>query len=318
MMCNISVVIPVKNGECSLERCLQSIINQKRVSINKIYIIDSESSDKTYLIASKFKVEFIQISQSQFNHGLSRNIPLNNIKDDFVLYTVQDAYLSSDFVLEKMVKHFIDPSVMAVSGHQAVPKTDEMPPFYWHNRQSKPIVRKKQKIENDTCISNHIKRKVYSWDNVFSIYRKSALLELNFVETKYCEDWIWSYGAINKGWILVYDPSLTIFHCHKIIYDYCFKSRLTINFHLYTSIKIKPELTNIIKKLSQIVYFYLIKNKMKYQNSFYWMFKTFEKEIAEFLADFIALLIIKVNSTYFRKLYSFFVKEIPQGNIVNK
>jgi hypothetical protein len=57
---------------------------------------------------------------------------------------------------------------------------------------------------------------------------------------------------------------------------------------------------------------------MKYDNSFYWMFKTFEKEVSEFLADFISMLIIKVDSTYFRKLYSFFVKEIPQGNIVNK
>jgi rhamnosyltransferase len=314
----VTIVIPVKNGSKYLEKCLHSIQNQKNISINKIILLYSNSYDSTLIIASKFGAEIIIVESDNFNHGLTRNIPIATIEDELIFFTVQDAFLSDDYVLEKMAKHFQDSSVKAVCGHQAVPKSYSTAPFYWYNRKSIPKVVVKSFDLTYQNLTNIELRKLYAWDNVVSMYRRSALLELNFRKTNYCEDWIWCKDALSRGWNLIYDPSVVVYHYHEIEFLFYFKSRFTINHHLFQYLNLKPVMQNIFLKIFKISFFYIKSFSHLRFLTFYWLFKTIQKEIAEFIADLISISTMSINSGVSTFLHNIFVTRTPQGNQIIK
>ena len=66
MMNGVSVIIPVKNGEGFLERCLSSISNQTGIECGfEIIVVNNESTDNSKLIANEFPVTVID------SHGKS-------------------------------------------------------------------------------------------------------------------------------------------------------------------------------------------------------------------------------------------------------
>ena len=314
----VTIVIPVKNGSNYLEKCLLSIKNQKNVRINKIILLYSHSNDSTLVVASKFDVEITIVDSEKFNHGLTRNIPISTIEDELIFFTVQDAFLSDDYVLANMVKHFQDSSIKAVCGHQAVPKSISTPPFYWFNRKTIPKVLVKSFDLNCQHLTNIELRKLYAWDNLVSMYRRSALLELNFRKTNYCEDWIWCKDALIRGWNLVYDPSVVVYHYHEIKFLFYFKSRFTINHHLFQHLNLKPVLHNIFIKIFKISLFYFKRFKNLGFIAIYWWFKTIQKEIAEYFADLISFYTMSINSNLSVFLHDLFVPKTPQGNQIVK
>ncbi|MEO5966665.1 MAG: glycosyltransferase family A protein, partial [Ferruginibacter sp.] len=136
----ISVIIPVRNGSQTLERCLTSIRSQTIQNI-EIIILDSMSTDNSRQIADLFNVIIIDIPPGTFNHGLTRNIGTTVASANFLFFTVQDAWLSENNILERMLEHFSDKQVMGVVGHQAIPWGDsDKNPAYWFKRYSEPKI----------------------------------------------------------------------------------------------------------------------------------------------------------------------------------
>ena len=67
---DISLYIPVFNGEKTIERvCLESVLNQT-LKPKSILVIDDNSTDKTKEILNKYK-EQIEIISNKENKGLS-------------------------------------------------------------------------------------------------------------------------------------------------------------------------------------------------------------------------------------------------------
>src|SRR4051794_35031105 len=104
----ISIIIPVKNGEATLARCLNTIINQTIASQVEIIILDSCSIDKSKETAKSYDARVIAISNGTFDHGLTRNIGVQHASAPLVFFTTQDAYLSQVDHLENMFAHFND------------------------------------------------------------------------------------------------------------------------------------------------------------------------------------------------------------------
>ena len=87
------------------------------------------STDASREIAVAYGAKIINISEGSFDHGLSRNIGVQHATGDFIFFTVQDAWLSTKNLLEKMSSHFNNPDVIAVVGHQAVPHEKDNNPL---------------------------------------------------------------------------------------------------------------------------------------------------------------------------------------------
>lgn len=88
----ISVIIPIYNRESYLEKCIQSVLNQKNVS-TQIILIDDGSTDNSPEICDKFCTEYENIiTIHNTNHGLaySRNCGLDNATGDYIFFLDSD------------------------------------------------------------------------------------------------------------------------------------------------------------------------------------------------------------------------------------
>ena len=88
------VIIPTYNAcNSGIERLLKSIKEQSVVPA-KICIIDSSSTDNTVEICRKYGCDITVIDKSSFNHGLTRQMGIdNNNGCDYAVFMTQDILL---------------------------------------------------------------------------------------------------------------------------------------------------------------------------------------------------------------------------------
>jgi glycosyltransferase involved in cell wall biosynthesis len=113
-MTNVSIVVPVFNGEETIEKCLKSLLDLNYPK-NKleIIVVDNNSQDKTPKIVRKFPVRFLFESiQSSF---AARNKGIKNAKYEIIAFTDADCVAHKNWVKE-LIKKFKDSEVMGVSG----------------------------------------------------------------------------------------------------------------------------------------------------------------------------------------------------------
>lgn len=117
---NISIIVPVLNGEKHISICLESIT---RLSYPKndfeVIIVDNGSSDKTVDIIKSFqrdqnidiKLYFQKIKSSY----AARNLGIKNAKGDIIVFTDADCIVYEDW-LANIVNYFSDKTVGGVAG----------------------------------------------------------------------------------------------------------------------------------------------------------------------------------------------------------
>lgn len=96
----ISVVIPVKNGEKSIGKCLEAVFSQKYLP-HEVIVIDGHSSDKTVEIASKFPVRTVY--EDFGTVGGARQIGIENSSCELIAFTDADCIPEKNW-LENLVK----------------------------------------------------------------------------------------------------------------------------------------------------------------------------------------------------------------------
>ena len=108
----ISVIIPVYNGEKTIKKCLNSIVNQTYKNI-EIIIINDGSTDGTQCICEKYTKEYNNIIlKNNENHGVSysRNFGINIATGDYITFIDADDYLELDCYekISKLLNENID------------------------------------------------------------------------------------------------------------------------------------------------------------------------------------------------------------------
>lgn len=283
----------------------------------EIIVLDSMSTDKSLEIALTFGAKIVTIDVETFDHGLTRNLGVEYASGELIYFTVQDAWLPDQEMLEKMVRHFeIDAATMAVCGHQAVPHEKDKNPMLWYRPVSKAgfAVKKVKSQLWFEQLAQSEKKAVVAWDNVVAMYRRKALVELPFVKAAYAEDWIWSYHAQLKGWQLLHDSSLVVYHYHHLSYSYAFKTKFTINYHFGKFLGFKAELPELLIPLMRTIYHLGRNRKLTLKEKLYWI--VYNTAIT--VADFHSVCNFKLRAymggqVSLEKGYSRYCKTIPQG-----
>jgi glycosyltransferase involved in cell wall biosynthesis len=98
----VSVIIPVKNEEKNLPRCLSLLSD-----FSEVIVVDSNSTDNTIKIVKSFGFKFVNFCWNG-KFPKKRNWTLKNIdiKNEWVLFLDADEYVTSDFKTE-LVKQII-------------------------------------------------------------------------------------------------------------------------------------------------------------------------------------------------------------------
>jgi len=89
----VSVVIPTKNSARTIEKCLESILNQSYKNV-EIIIVDANSIDDTVVISQRFEV---QIITAEVERTTAKNLAARKSNGEYILY------LDSDMVLHSCV-----------------------------------------------------------------------------------------------------------------------------------------------------------------------------------------------------------------------
>ena len=103
---NISVIIPVYNGEKYLKKCLNSIVNQTIFKSLQVIVVNDGSTDNTLYILRTYKKNYDNIiALNILNAGVSnaRNIGIEVARGDYITFVDSDDWLESD-CYEKMYR----------------------------------------------------------------------------------------------------------------------------------------------------------------------------------------------------------------------
>lgn len=92
---DVTVIIPIHNGEKYLQRCIDSILNQSYKNI-ELLVIDDNSTDDTYKVLQKYlklpNVRFIKNTDT-LGPAKTRNIGLQNAKSPYILFLDCDDWI---------------------------------------------------------------------------------------------------------------------------------------------------------------------------------------------------------------------------------
>lgn len=100
-MKKISIIVPIYNTEKYLEKCIQSILNQKYKNFELILINDG-STDNSLEICKKYAINNKKIKIiDKHNEGIAktRNIGINLAEGDYISFVDSDDYIEEDIYI---------------------------------------------------------------------------------------------------------------------------------------------------------------------------------------------------------------------------
>ena len=315
-MVKVSVIIPVKNGGQTLHKCLDSILGQSNAKDIELIVLDSCSTDDSVTIAKQYNARIINVPQGSFNHGETRNLGIKKSNGDLLYFTVQDAYLPEKDQLQKMVSHFNDKQVMAITGMQAVPHDKDKNPALWFKRFSNPKVVFKQISTAEYHLLNDQEKYnlTKEWDDVNAMYRRDALTKVPFEKTDFAEDKLWARSALVNGMKIGFDPSIVVYHYHHSTFAYTFILEYTVNYHLYKHFNIYPKWPVFFRTYLSNVY-QLGKNHMlSFSEKIYWSLHNFSRLSGYAISTILFIVIGKfMGNKTLDQSFNLFCNKVPQG-----
>ena len=125
-MKKISFIIPVKNGEKYIKRCLDSILIQKYDNY-EIVIIDNESTDKTKnIILNEYcydNIKYYYLNKSGV--GIARNYGIKKADGDYIIFIDVDDYIEPDTI--SSIKTYIEKGYDVIKFNYYLVKNKKIP-----------------------------------------------------------------------------------------------------------------------------------------------------------------------------------------------
>jgi len=116
-----SVIIPFKNAERTLERCLQSLMAQSYASF-EVVLVDNNSTDRSPELAESYarryggKLQIRVLRESRPGPSEARNTGVRNAAGRYLAFTDSDCVAHPDW-LREAIEAFDEPKVGAVAGN---------------------------------------------------------------------------------------------------------------------------------------------------------------------------------------------------------
>jgi rhamnosyltransferase len=205
----ISVVIPVLNGERYLGEVLAAVARQRVDEDVEVVVIDSGSSDRSVAIARAAGAEVVEIPESEFQHGRTRNLGVARTKGRLVAFLTQDATPAHERWLAAYAEVFAsDPLIGAAYGPH-LPRPDANPlmarlltEFF---REMSP--------NGETVV--HERGSIDFLSNSNSCISRALWQELPFPEIPYAEDRALGAALLEAGWKKAFVPGAAAIHSHN-------------------------------------------------------------------------------------------------------
>jgi len=209
----IAVVVPTYNAGSLWQDWLISMVRQQGFMLSQVLVIDSSSNDQTLVLAEQAGFQTYIIPKSEFNHGGTRQLAVSLLpKDtDVVVFLTQDALLTTNDAIQKLVAVFEDELVGCAYGRQLPHRDAGL--LGAHARLFNYGEQSYKRILDD--VSNYgIKTAFLS--NSFAAYRVSALKKVGGfpLDTIFAEDMMVAAKMLQENYAVAYVAEACVYHSH--------------------------------------------------------------------------------------------------------
>jgi rhamnosyltransferase len=207
----VSVVIPIRNAEYYLPKLLPQLFAQEGVELQEVILLDSMSTDRSLEIAADFpKIRIIPIHN--FSHGGTRNLGIQEARNEVVVLMTQDALPQGTEWMRKLVEPLKKKNVAYTFSRQVpYPKTHPLEAYYLDQKFSSKRS-KTYELNGDTIDSLD---QVFC-SNVSSALKRSLALQFPFDSTLIMgEDQQFSRDLQLAGYAVEYVHDSIVVHSHN-------------------------------------------------------------------------------------------------------
>src|SRR5215216_5772194 len=128
MPADVTVAIPVYNGERYLDQVLTAVRAQRIDRTVELLIVDSGSTDGSLEIAERHGARIHRIPKAEFSHGGTRNLMMEMASGEHVAFITQDATPARENWLASLLEGFeqADDVALVFGPHEPRPDASHM------------------------------------------------------------------------------------------------------------------------------------------------------------------------------------------------
>ena len=210
-MKTIDIICPLYNAEEYIENLHKSFIMQKKVKINKIRYVLTESKDNTEEYLKNNNIEYKKIKKSEFSHSLVREKEAMESDSDVVAFVTQDVVIDDELWLYNLTKDIGKDNIVAAYSRQ-VTKYNNIEKY---TRESNYPAQSKVVSQDDI---SKLGLKTFFFSDASSAIDTNIFKKLNGYDGKnlpISEDMYIAYKIINNGYKIKYCADSEVVHSHK-------------------------------------------------------------------------------------------------------
>lgn len=207
---SVTVVVPVRNGEQTIEPLLESLqkldYNNDKV---EVIIVDGNSTDMTQDIVKKYPVKLVVEKKKGLN--VARNTGIKKGNGEIVAFTDSDCIVPSNWVT-KIVENFKNPQVSCVGGSAKALNSDFVSQYADNSIvRLMPFFTKREELDKVKPFFRHPA-------GCNMAYRKKVAEEIGYFDEniQYGFDEVEFADRVCKaGYKMVLDPNVLVWHKHR-------------------------------------------------------------------------------------------------------
>jgi len=240
----VSIVIPTRNGVATLPALLDAIARQRVDFPFETIAVDSASSDGTADVLRGRVDRLIGIPADAFDHGLTRNLGIEQSGGELVVLLVQDALPASDSWLARLTAPLIADDSIAGAFARQLPRPDAsaITRCYLQRWAASAGVARTIAVANSAeleALDPMAQLERCAFDNVCSCLRRSVWIRHPFRQTPIGEDLEWARDVLLAGYRLAYVPEAAVIHSHDRPARYEFARTYVLHRRLYELFRLR-------------------------------------------------------------------------------
>lgn len=237
-MTKVSIIIPTKNDEKWIEKCLNSI-SDLEFKDYEVIIVDGHSEDRTLEIANKFGCRVIFEEKGTISYA--RDLGVKHAKGDFIAFTDADCIVAKNW-LNELLRVFEDDKmqrIAAVGGPNLTPEDDSE----FGKCVGDVLFFLSKAGARYGFTSNEIKE-VYHNPTCNVMYRKKVLKEVGGFnhELITVDDEELDYRIRKKGYRILFNPNAIVWHYRRQNWKSFAKMAWNYGIGRMQAVKLHPEM----------------------------------------------------------------------------
>jgi len=215
----VSIVLPTRNGAATLPSLFEAVARQRVDFPFEVVAVDSSSSDGTAALLRERADRFITISADAFDHGLTRNLGIEQARGELIVLTVQDALPTSETWLAALTAPLgADNRLAGTFARQiARPEASAITRYSlarWAGASDMPRTTAVSSRAEFEALDPAARFERCIFDNVCACIRRSVWSQHPFRRTPIAEDVEWARDVLLAGYRLAYTPAAAVIHSH--------------------------------------------------------------------------------------------------------